>query len=328
MSALPEFDQLVAPISEAQPSGENLEDSPLLASFDAFRVFGHSVPPDPPPDWRTIRTEAAAALAKSKDVRLLAHLGAAALRTDGLAAFLETLTVAATWLENSWATTFPLVEEDAILRRNALNCFSDQVAVIDGVRRAPLVATREHGRIGLRDVELATGVVAVGEGDAPPDSGRIAAAFTSLALEDLRGLLQSVDAATAALKSIDAKMRAEAGIEAAPTFDPLATQFTKIVKTLRGYLAERGEAVEGLEAGPGEAGTAGGALGAVRSRQDAVRALDAVADFFRKTEPSSPVPFFLDRAKRLVAKDFIAVLEDVAPGSLPQAREAVGLRDQ
>ena len=328
MSALPEFAQLVAPISEAQPSGENLEDSPLLASFDAFRVFGHSVPPDPPPDWRTIRTEAAAALAKSKDVRLLAHLGAAALRTDGLAAFLETLTVAATWLEQSWATTFPLVEEDAILRRNALNCFSDQVAVIDGVRRAPLVATREHGRIGLRDVEMATGLVAVGEGDTPPDTGRVAAAFASLSVDDLRGLMQSVEAAGAAVKAIDAKMRAEAGIEAAPTFDPLAAQFTKITKTLRGYLAERGEAVEGLDQEEGGGASAGGVLGAVRSRQDAVRALDAVADFFRKTEPSSPVPFFLDRAKRLVAKDFIAVLEDVAPGSLSQAREAVGLRDQ
>jgi type VI secretion system protein ImpA len=327
VSTLPEFGQLIAPISEAQPSGESLEDTALLASFDAFRVFGHSVPPEPPPDWRTIRTEAAAALTRSKDVRLLAHLGAAALRTDGLAAFLDTISVAAAWLDQSWATTFPLVEEDAILRRNALNCFSDQVAMVDGVRRAPLVATREHGRIGLRDVEMAMGLVAVGEGDTPPDTGRITAAFAALALDDLRGLLQSVEAAAAALKSIDAKMRAEAGIEAAPSFDPLTAQFTKIIKTLRGYLAERGEAVEGLEQQAEGGAAGGGALGAVRSRQDAIRALDAVAEFFRKTEPSSPVPFFLDRAKRLVAKDFIAVLEDVAPGSLSQAREAVGLKN-
>lgn len=326
MSALAEFEALIAPISEAQPCGENLEDTALLAAFDTFRLFGHSLPLDPPPLWPTIRSEAVAALAKSKDLRLLAHLAAATLRTDGLGAFFDTVAVAAAWLEQSWATTFPLVDDDAILRRNALNCFGDQVAIVDGVRRAPLVATREHGRISLRDVEMATGLVPVGEGDTPPDTGRITAAFGAMPLDDLRGLLQGVDAAGVALERIDAKLRAEAGVEAAPTFDPLVAQLTKVVKTLRAQLAQRGE---GEGEGDGGATQAGGAaIGAVRSRQDAIRALDAVAAFFRHAEPSSPVPYFLERAKRLVAKDFIEVLSDVAPGALSSAREAVGLRDQ
>lgn len=328
MSALPEFAALIAPISEAQPCGESLEDTALLASFDAFRVFGQSLPADPPPAWPVIRSEAVAALSKSKDLRLLAHLAAATLRTDGVAAFLDTIAVAATWLEGSWTQTFPPVEDDAILRRNALNCFSDQVAVIDGLRRAPLVSSREHGRISLRDVEMAAGLVPMAEGDTPPDAGRISAAFGALPIDALRELLQAVDAAAAALKAIDAKVRSEAGVEAAPTFDPLAAQLARVAKTLRVQLAARGDAA-GAEAETG-AGTAneGGAVGAVRSRQDAIRALDAVAAFFRQTEPSSPVPFFLDRAKRLVAKDFIEVLNDVAPGALSAAREAVGLRDQ
>jgi len=327
--ALPEFDALIAPISEAEPCGESLEDTVLLASFDAFRVFGHSLPPDPPPAWPTIRNEAVAALARSKDVRLLTHLAAATLRTDGLAAFLDTIGVAEAWLEHSWAATFPLVEEDAILRRNALNCFSDQVAVIDGLRRAPLVASREHGRISLRDLEMAAGLVAAGEGDTPPDSGRISAAFGAVPLEALRALLEAVEAAGKALQAIDAKMRAEAGVEAAPSFDPLAAQLAKVSKALRAQLTERGDtvgAVAGDDAATAPSG--GGPIGAVRSRQEAIRALDAVTAFFRQAEPSSPVPFFLERAKRLVAKDFMEVLNDVAPGALSAAREAVGLRDQ
>src|ERR1700730_9432422 len=63
-----------------------------------------------------------------------------------------------------------------------------------------------------------------------------------------------------------------------------------------------------------------------RSRQDAIRALDAVADFFRRTEPSSPIPLFLARAKRLVSKDFLEVLADVAPEAVAQARAAGGLK--
>ena len=67
-------------------------------------------------------------------------------------------------------------------------------------------------------------------------------------------------------------------------------------------------------------------VGAIRSRQDAIRALDAVAQFFRQHEPSSPIPLFLERAKRLVSKDFLEVLADIAPEAIPQARAAGGLK--
>ena len=79
----------------------------------------------------------------------------------------------------------------------------------------------------------------------------------------------------------------------------------------------------------GEAGESGGAVavGAIRSREDALRALDAAAEFFRRNEPSSPIPLLVDRAKRLIAKDFLEVLADVAPEALPQARAAGGIRE-
>ena len=62
------------------------------------------------------------------------------LRTDGVPAFSETLNVAARWLDAYWSqTSIRCVDEDAILRRNALNCFADPMAVVDGLRRLPLV---------------------------------------------------------------------------------------------------------------------------------------------------------------------------------------------
>ncbi len=85
-----------------------------------------------------------------------------------------------------------------------------------------------------------------------------------------------------------------------------------------------------LESQPGEAPANSGAsqsVGAIRSRQDAIRALDAVSAYFRQNEPSSPVPLFLERAKRLVAKDFLAILADVAPEAITQAKLAGGIRD-
>jgi type VI secretion system protein ImpA len=68
------------------------------------------------------------------------------------------------------------------------------------------------------------------------------------------------------------------------------------------------------------------AVGNIKSRQDAIRALDAAAAFFRKNEPSSPVPLLIDRAKRLVSKSFLEVLEDIAPDSMTQAKLIGGIK--
>ena len=81
----------------------------------------------------------------------------------------------------------------------------------------------------------------------------------------------------------------------------------------------------GGEGGDQEGGPA--ISGVVRSRQDAIRALDAVSTYFRQHEPSSPIPMLLDRAKRLVSKSFLEVLADIAPEALGQARSAGGLKD-
>lgn len=327
---------LLQPISADQPCGDNLEDTPLLASFDALRLFGqsrsHEAPPEPgdtrkPPEWPQIKADSLDALAKSKDLRLLSCLGAALLRTDGLPAFFETLKVASHWIESFWPQLYPVIDEDALARKNALNCLADPMAIVERLRRMPLVESRQHGRFGLRDIDLATGVIQPGPNDAKPEEAPINAAFAEMALDQLTALQQGATGAMAALNAIDAKMRAEGGPEIAPSFDPLSAQLVKMSKLLRAQLAARPDASPQADgAADGEMVTAG-AVGAIRSRQDAIRALDAVADFFKRTEPSSPIPLFLERAKRLVSKDFLEVLADIAPEALAVARAAGGLKD-
>ena len=326
MSAQLESQELLQPLTADQPCGENLEDTPLLASFDAFRLFGQPTPIDPPPEWDLIRARATEALSKSKDLRLLAHLGAARLRTDGLVAFSRTLCVAADWLETYWAASYPLVDEDAILRRNALNCFADPMAVIDGLRRLPLVVSRQHGAFSIRDMDIASGQMQPVDDEARPDERRIDAAFAEMPLEQLQELQQSVGEAIEAVRRIEATMSAEGGPEAVPGFDPLAVQLVKIDRVLRARVAARTGGAVGLD----DAAAIGGngqpvAVGAITSRQDAIRALEAVAEFFRHNEPSSPIPLLIDRAKRLVSKSFLEVLADVAPDALAQARSVGGL---
>ncbi|MBE0617668.1 MAG: hypothetical protein IH608_07060 [Proteobacteria bacterium] len=56
----------------------------------------------------------------------------------------------------------------------------------------------------------------------------------------------------------------------------------------------------------------------MRSREDVVHLLDKVCDYFRRNEPSSPVPLLLERAKRLVSKSFLEIVRDLAPDGVAQ----------
>jgi type VI secretion system protein ImpA len=325
-----ESSALLQPITADEPCGKDLEDTQLLASFDTYRLFGESTPWETAPKWGEIRGNALDALTQSKDFRLLATLGSALLRTDGLPAFAETLSVASDWLTTYWGQAYPLVDGSATFRRNALNCFADPVAVLDGLRRAPLVNSR-LGRFSIRDIDIAAGKMQPSSGEERPDEGQIAAAFAAMSDEELAAIHESAKRAVNAAKQIDSVMRDQAGPEAGPNFDPLSAQLAAIERYLRGLVAARTPEVaegEGVDGDPSLNQAAGGkALGAIKSRQDAIRALDAVAEYFRKTEPSSPIPLFIERAKRLVDKDFLEVLADIAPDAVGQARIAGGIRE-
>jgi type VI secretion system protein ImpA len=337
--------ELLQPISTDQPCGQDLEDTPLLAAFDAYRLYGRTKPLEPagerdedspktvldrdeqPPDWGEIKEKSLEALRVSKDLRLLAHLGTAVLRTDGLAPFLDTVKVASDWLDSYWDLTYPPVDGDGIVRRSALNCFADPIAVVDALRKAPLVKSRQHGTFSLRDLDIASGQLAPGKAEPMPDQSQINSAFAALPLEELTELHQRVTGAVQSLKVIDAKMREEVGTEAAPSFELLTAQLTKMDRVLRDQLAARPDGTPAEGAAGEEGQPAASFSGAVRSRQDAIRALDSVAEYFRRNEPSSPVPMFCDRAKRLISMEFLEVLADIAPEAVALARAAGGVKD-
>src|SRR5262249_50308574 len=160
------------------------------------------------------------------------------------------------------------------------------------------------------------------EDGVPPKEGEINAAFAAAPLADLRAQAEAVKNALEALAHIDARMLAAGGIEATPNFDgrgdkeklvSLRHQLKRIQDVLRAQRALRRDAAPAETATEGDAAAPSGALTAIKNRQDALRALDAVIAFFTATEPSSPVPLFLERAKRLIDKNFLDVLQEIVP---------------
>lgn len=326
-----ELDSLAQPISGDNPCGASLEDTQLLASFDAYHLFGQTTPLQET-DWRELKDKSLEALAQSKDFRLLTHFAAATLRLDGWPGFLGSLHVAAQWIKDYWDKVYPLVDEDAILRKNALACLSDRMGIIDGVRRTPIIENKQLGRYSLRDIELATGKLQPSEADtSPPTEAQFTAALTAMELAELQGLEQSFATAIADIQAIDSAMREFGGAAASPDVDPLMDALGGLRKILKEQIdlrAPAGGEAGAAGGGDGAEGGVGKAVGGIKSRQDAIRAIDTIAAFFRQNEPSSPVPLFLDRAKNLVGKSFLEALQDISPEAVQGAKVAGGIKDE
>jgi type VI secretion system protein ImpA len=76
----------------------------------------------------------------------------------------------------------------------------------------------------------------------------------------------------------------------------------------------------------GAAGGSGVAFaGAIRNRSDVLQMIDKICEYYARTEPSSPVPLLLQRAKRLVNKDFMEILRDMTPSGVSEAELIGGL---
>ena len=88
----------------------------------------------------------------------------------------------------------------------------------------------------------------------------------------------------------------------------------------------------GVDSEEDEAGEAGGGAASnssgVNNRQDVVRMIDLICDYYRRAEPSSPIPVLLERARSLVDKNFLDVVRDLVPAGLDQAQIFQGSTDE
>lgn len=64
--------------------------------------------------------------------------------------------------------------------------------------------------------------------------------------------------------------------------------------------------------------------GQVTSKQEVLKALDMIVNYYEQNEPSSPVPLLIKRAKRLVGKSFVDIIRDLSPDAISQVRMVSG----
>lgn len=325
-----------------------MEDSQAYFALDhaaQFKDGGALGDGDSEPEWPEVKRQALALAHETKDIRVALHLTAALLRTDGWAGFTDGLALLNGYLDRYWDEVYPQLEDDdPFLRVNALLNLRDDRRFVHALRRTPVVRARMAGVFSLRDYLASAALprrqdeddddeAADGEADRV-DPNLIRAAFAEAGTEAVAAEAACIDAAVDALTEIERVATERLGSDA-PDLAPTV----KVLRQVKSWLdAERGildgsgvdapEDAGGGAAGFGAGGLSGAMPGAINSPEQAIQALDLVSDYFRRREPSSPVPLLLERAKRLVRQDFLSLMRDLAPDGLSQAQRIFGVDDE
>lgn len=334
-----DIEALAAEISPEAPSGESLEYDPAFGELERAvqgkpaQEMGSSVVAAIEPDWKDVKSRSIDVLKRSKDLRAAIYLTRALASTDGWPGFADGLTLLNEILARHWATLHPQLDpddgNDPTMRVNILTSLVDLDATVRDVKQAPLVRSRAIGQFSLRDIEIAKGEVpapprAPNE-PAPPEMSMIEAAFLDCDLEELKANAEAAVRAAEAFATLDASLLSTVGTMHAPDLGALPPVLVRAKQILAEQLQRRGVNDPALG---GEAVVEGGAAqpltGEIHSRDDVLRALDKIIDYFNRHEPSSPVPLLLKRAKRLVPKTFLEILQDLAPGGVADAEKIRG----
>ena len=338
MSAI-DLSRLLDEVSPESPCGKNLEydsafrELELAAAGKPERRTGDSVVAAEPPDWRDVRERSLELLRRTKDLRAAVHLARSLLETDGMVGFRDGLAFFRQNLERYWDSIHPQLDSedghDPTLRVNTISALGDWNEMVRSVREQPLVVSRRLGRFSLRDIEIADGTLPkpAAEGVEFAESSTIEAAFTDADGAELQATFDGLRGAIEEVGRITAFVTVKVGATRSADLSRLTSTLMSAERALAPHLSQNGDS-------DGAANLAGGSdtrdqrragAGEITSRDEVIRFLDKACDYFRKNEPSSPVPLLLQRAKRLVSKDFLEIVKDLAPGGVSEVRGIGGL---
>lgn len=325
------LESLLSPVSEESPCGADLSyDDRFFEIENAAKgkpatFLGEQEIPGEPPDWKTVRSGCESLLDESRDVRLVVMHAKAGLAMSGFPAFHESLTLLASLLDTFWEALHPMLDPDDPDPIERTNAIADLASRESGgglavLYEAPLTGATNFGQYSLRDYEIATGVREAPsnmEPDELPDLGGFNAAMEATDLDDLTSAKEAIAGAIAETKRIESVIRDKSiGMV---QLDPLRKALESAAAIVEENIQARGGGGEEGDAGAGGGGggmaAAGGSAAAlpasVSSREQAMKAMDLAIAYFERYEPSHPAPLLLSRAKALINRPFLDVIDEL-----------------
>jgi type VI secretion system protein ImpA len=298
------LEKLLAPVTPERPCGEDLAYSSEIDAIvrarqadDPSLEQGAWVTDLKEADWKFVAKQCALLIEKrSKNLQLAVWLAEAEAKTAGLRGLADSLVLVAALCDRYWDGLYPLPDEDGHERRiGNLAWMASRIAPL--LREVPL--TEGQAGRALRDFDVAR--MHGGEELAKLETAK--ARSTPAFYE---ALLRDCEHCAGALERIEHSVDQRLGVDG-PSFSAAKSGLQSLVLFVKPMVKEGGPAAAGRQApgspaavAPSPAPSSAPAMentgGPLQSRTQALAQLRDVAEFFRRTEPHSPVAYLAEKA--------------------------------
>ncbi|MCB9958926.1 MAG: type VI secretion system protein TssA [Rhodospirillaceae bacterium] len=357
-----DIEELLQPISEESPTGEDLRaddsyDSVYFAMRSARdtarsaekRVVEMDEAAGTPPEWSTVADLAADALrTRTKDLAVASWYTEALLRTEGLAGLRDGLRLIHGLVERYWDGLYPEEDEDGVETKVApvtgLSGEGSEGTLITPLKMLPITLPNTMDPLSTYHYQQAREVESIddpAQRQAKIDAGRVSMQEMEVAVREtppevLATLMEDAEQALQAANDLYSIFDDTCGRDA-PTTTKLRQALTDVRDAMAAMIRRCGvvlptaqsEGVEAMEdgeapaAGAAQQGAVAGAAvsgvavsapaGAITNREEAFKALGKLAEFFRRTEPHSPISYTLDELVRRGRLPLQRLLEELIP---------------
>lgn len=351
-----DFETLLAVIRDDSPTGVDLRNASGDVTFDRIKVLRTTVTVEADPegkgreaDWKGVARECTAALLeKSKDLELATSLSDAWARLEGFAGLRDGIRLVSALCDRFWDRLHPGFAGEAVDlddRAMPLNRLGNAVASASACAmfsasdprdpsRTRVFSWADHLNSALVDGRStganqagADGLLKLGFITGEEWQSRIKGADPA----QLRALLGSVEECQSSLGELRIIAEKRFGEASGPNLIPLADLLADIHAHVSKQLPEP---VTGAAADAGASAAAVSSQETARpggppvNREDALRRLDQVGEYFRTHEPHSPVALLVARAARWGRMPLEEVLKEVISdqGALAKIWDTLGVR--
>lgn len=348
-----DIESLLKEVSPKAPSGESdLSGDPAFIDLEIKiegtpeREFGgRIVQAAKDPDWQAIRKAALELFARTHDLRVAMYITRALLHIDGFDGFAAGLALLHGLIDRYWDSLFPRLDpeenHDPIQRINILVSLSEGEDILVPLKKTDLCASKRLGHYCLRDVLIASGKIDAAKNDKtpPPAMVDIEAAFKDADIDEMSAKQTAIKTARDNLAKLKAALNKKVGDAhsgSIPDFKSLSEALKEMDAIMEKQLQYRkpppssnpdsAAAIDAADDAPSvgsEIAPQYNPVSGINNRQDVIRLLDKICTYYEHFEPGSPVPLLLKRARQLVEKNFIEIIQDLAPDSAGKIKSLI-----
>jgi len=360
-----DFQKLLAPISAEKPTGADPRgDNSHTSLYQRTRTArsearaaerrgaagdGADDSQSSPPDWKAVRDLGIKSLTEqAKDLEITAYVIESFLRLYDFAGLRDGFRLARELIEKYWDNLYPMPDEEGLPTRIAplvgLNGDDAEGTLIAPIARVPMTETpngERFSRAHYNEANLLKKTTDAKLLQKKIEAGAITLELFQRAVQETKpefyqALVKDLKDCMAEFAKLGEVLDKRCEGRGPPTSN-IRTALTECMDIIQQVAREKLAALaEKLEAAPREAAPAAPGApakpapppGVIQTRDQALETLTKVAEFFRKTEPHSPLSYSLDQVVRWARLPFAELWTELIPdaGQRSPVFKQIGIR--